>query len=136
MYLPLAPCTSCRRHVRASEPACPFCGGKVGVARGSLPEARLARAGIAALALATFGCTEPTREAASPDPVVKPVADAAVAEPTPSPTPPKPLDPGEVDDPGTMHAKYGGAPMPKPTPPHVMPVPAYGLPPKPPASVK
>ena len=28
----LAPCTSCRRHVRADEPACPFCGGTLGEA--------------------------------------------------------------------------------------------------------
>jgi hypothetical protein len=28
----LAPCTSCRRHVRADEPCCPFCGGAIGEA--------------------------------------------------------------------------------------------------------
>lgn len=26
----LALCTSCRRHVRVDEPACPFCGGSIG----------------------------------------------------------------------------------------------------------
>jgi hypothetical protein len=136
MYQPLAPCTACRRHVRATEAACPFCGGSVGVARTALPETRLARASLAVFAIAVAGCTEPTREAASPDPVAKPALDAAVAQPTPPP--PKPaLDAGEVDDPGTMHAKYGGAPAPKPTPPHVTPVPAYGIPPPhPPAPIK
>jgi hypothetical protein len=131
MYQPLAPCTACRRHVRATEAACPFCGGPLGVARNAIPEGRLSRAGIAVFALAIAGCTEPTREAASPDPIAKPAADAgAVAQPTPTPTPIE--DAGLVDDPGTMVAKYGAPPPPKPPkppPPHVTPVPAYGLPP-------
>jgi hypothetical protein len=138
MYQPLAPCTACRRHVRATEAACPFCGGAIGVARNVMPEGRLSRAGLAVFAMAIAGCTEPTREPASPDPIAKPAVDAgAVAQPTPSPTPPPSPegvgeDAGLVDDPGTMHAKYGAAPPPpKPPPPHVTPVPAYGLPPKP-----
>lgn len=134
MYQPLAPCTACRRHVRATEAACPFCGGAIGVARSAMPEGRLSRAGLAVFAIAIAGCTEPTREAAAPDPVAKPAADSgAVAQPTPPPPMPSVEDAGLVDDPGTMHAKYGGAPPPKPPPPHVSPVPAYGAPPpKPP----
>lgn len=40
-----APCTACRRHVRVSEPRCPFCGGAVGEARYT-PRGRGPRAAI------------------------------------------------------------------------------------------
>src|SRR5688500_4068902 len=49
MYQPLAPCTSCRRHLRTTETVCPFCGAALDgaeLARGVVPgtKQRLGRA--------------------------------------------------------------------------------------------
>jgi predicted RNA-binding Zn-ribbon protein involved in translation (DUF1610 family) len=59
----LTACPSCARHLRASEPACPFCGAKLAERSPrirALPTKRLARAAIfsfgAALAAAAPGC--------------------------------------------------------------------------------
>lgn len=53
----LAPCTSCRRHVRADEPRCPFCGGALGEptnrAVGRVPRVAVLFAG----ALGIAGCS-------------------------------------------------------------------------------
>jgi len=54
----LAPCTSCRRHVRADEPRCPFCGGTIGEAS-SRVVARAPRVAILfAGALGIAGCSD------------------------------------------------------------------------------
>jgi len=54
----LAPCTSCRRHVRADEPRCPFCGGTIGEAT-SRAVARAPRVAILfAGALGIAGCSD------------------------------------------------------------------------------
>lgn len=56
----LEPCPSCRRHVRLSESACPFCGAAIEAsAPRSLAGGRLTRAAVfagAALATAAAGC--------------------------------------------------------------------------------
>lgn len=63
---PLAPCPSCRRHVRVAESACPFCGTAVVLEAASAPRAaqRLGRAAIftfGAVAIATSaGCSTST----------------------------------------------------------------------------
>ena len=149
MYQPLAPCTGCRRHVRTSESACPFCGSAI---RAVAPEVsgavgRMSRAALVAAGLAIAGChSEPQAiplakdpAAAKPAPTPSPTASAPpglvddpgspVAEygaPAPPPSPPAPgsgPDSGLVDDHGGMHSKYGAPP-----PPKHMPVPLYGMP--------
>jgi hypothetical protein len=113
----LVPCGGCRRHVRASEPACPFCAHHVPLAAGEgivpEPTQRLSRAGVLAFA-------------------------AAFLSTACDPRPPTPVDPpGPAADSGMMQTIYGGPPMP-PVPPLVpipppgpndMAVPAYGGPP-------
>lgn len=146
MYQPLAPCTECRRHVRAVEARCPFCGtsragaGPIEVS----PTVRMSRAAAVAAAFVIAGChteaqpiaQDPAVAKPAPSPTPAPTSEpapkdaglvddpgAAVAEyGAPAPPPPKPppkptLSPGEVDDHGGMHAKYGAPPPPKPKPP-------------------
>jgi hypothetical protein len=45
MATSLRPCPGCSRHVRASEPACPFCGGDLGDAFRSVPGPRVPAVG-------------------------------------------------------------------------------------------
>ncbi len=57
----LVPCPACRRHVRRSEPACPFCHATLGSST-SIPERvraprRRSRAALYALAVASAGST-------------------------------------------------------------------------------
>jgi|HubBroStandDraft_1064217.scaffolds.fasta_scaffold37267_1 hypothetical protein len=59
MTAPLRPCPGCSRHVRASEPACPFCRGELDDAfrsapRPRAPTARLSRAALFAIGAAGF----------------------------------------------------------------------------------
>lgn len=79
----LTPCSGCRRHVRASEPACPFCGAASLSAARSGPSQRLSRAGLIAFALAT-GCSKPP--AATEDPAIK--TTKATTPPPDATTPP------------------------------------------------
>ena len=55
MYLPLAPCPQCSRHVRTTEAACPFCKS----ALPDLPKAALPLAprGLSRAAALAFGAT-------------------------------------------------------------------------------
>jgi hypothetical protein len=58
----LVPCSSCQRHVRVSEAACPFCGASIADAAQSppavrMPATRLARAAIFALGTLGAGAT-------------------------------------------------------------------------------
>jgi hypothetical protein len=109
----LVPCGGCRRHVRASDPACPFCATPLATSAGEgivpEPPQRLSRAGILAFAAAFLSTS---------------------CHPQQGPTPPTP----NAVDSGMMATIYGG-PMPPPTPPTPPPmpddmaVPAYGAPP-------
>jgi len=59
---PLSPCPSCARHVRLSEPACPFCGGELPRAfreqtATSSPAKRLNRAALHALRMSAIPLT-------------------------------------------------------------------------------
>lgn len=107
----LAPCVSCQRHVRVTEPACPFCGA-------ALPEdfagravpgttARLSRAALVAFATlgAAAGCGSSQQPAPASPPASPPVAttDDASAQPADA----------SAQGPGAMVALYGAAPPPQ-----------------------
>lgn len=108
----LVPCAGCRRHVRASEPSCPFCAQPISASAGDgivpEPSQRLSRAGMLAFAAAFLSTS---------------ACDLT------GPTPPTP---GAADS-GMMQTIYGGPPPinpPTPAPgPNDMPAPVYGLPP-------
>ncbi len=61
MYRPMIPCSACARHVRASEPRCPFCDATLSDdARAALaPDTtrRLSRAAAFAFGLTVAGCS-------------------------------------------------------------------------------
>ena len=113
MYQPLAPCPQCRRHIRATESLCPFCASAMApeaLAAGVVPGAvgRLSRAAAfvfstsVALAACEAGKTTPTPSGtagAAGASGAAGVGGSAGAGP---------------DDNGSVHAKYGGAPMPRP----------------------
>ncbi len=123
MYQPLAPCPSCRRHVRAGDQGeCPFCAASLTVV-GTVPSVvpsvrgRLARGALFAFATSVIasGCsstettspgdaaidTRPGDDSGGPAP-----AYGAPADDTGRP------DDGTVDDTGTPMAKYGAPPPP------------------------
>lgn len=130
----LAPCPSCRRHVRVADAACPFCGAALddafraasstAAAARTRPRKRLGRAAIfafggAALA-STSGCYDHHLRDGAPEPPL-PAIDAGVdsggigllygAPPDPEPTP---LDAGpSSEDDAAVIAAYGG-PVPIP----------------------
>ena len=110
----LVPCPFCGRHVRASEPACPFCARSLPhLAARSLGSEmpRLSRAGMLAFAasVTTMGCHEARVQ----------TGDAATAQvaPTVVPSAPASRDAGVADasrqrpdDLGSVAAAYGGPP--------------------------
>jgi len=113
MYQPLAPCTGCRRHVRAVEARCPFCGvEREGVHVEVTAVARASRAVTFAAALAIAGCqSEPVSNAIVKDPTA--AKPTATPKPAPGPVPSTSAS-GLVDDPGSPVAEYG-APAPPTT---------------------
>lgn len=149
----LSPCPACGRHVRVSEPACPFCGSARATA------AAPARLTVALVGLCLAACT-PSNDAPTkpgnqnPEPDTAPVepVDTAAPEvdptPEPEPTPePTPMDettgaePGETGSVGTddgseveeepvAKPKYG-APRPKQKYGAPRPKPKYGAAPLP-----
>lgn len=137
---PLTPCPACRRHVRASERACPFCAAALdpvalharAAARPALTK-RLGRAAIFALGGAAIATTASCYQAhglgigeGPPDPT--PRVDAAIGTDAATPI-----------DAGGSVALYGGPPDPDPVPVDagadldsgVTVEPAYGAPPFP-----
>ncbi len=123
---PLVPCPACSRHVRATEPACPFCGAPppFGAPRPTV-SARLTRVAAFSLGatLAAAGCNhdslpiEPT-DASTPDLATPDLAtpDLAVVDAAP---------PGDLRDGGPADLK--GADL--ATGPDFSSVPLYGAPP-------
>ncbi len=73
----LAPCTSCRRFIRSSETACPFCARRRGL---STATAVLAAAAISACQ--SSGPTQPTADAIEPPAPATATADQANADGT------------------------------------------------------
>ena len=139
MYQPLVPCPACNRHLRATEPRCPFCDAIVAsdLANAAIPGAtqRLGRAAtfVFASTLALAGCSDSVRpDDANPSDTVTGAdtagssdtgtADTSEADrPAPSDAPvdhgnvfppygiPPPQDDGVADD-GGFQAMYGTPP--------------------------
>lgn len=139
MYLPMIPCAVCARHVRNTEPQCPFCGSALSPeARENLaPDTtrRLSRAAAFVFGLTVAGCSSTVGSsdgavsdtagatdtvladrAASDTPVPsdRPVArDMVDIEDLGNIAPPYgiPADAGPPDDDGGAAAEYGAPPM-------------------------
>ncbi|MGZ5970342.1 MAG: hypothetical protein ACXWUG_31535 [Polyangiales bacterium] len=130
----LAPCPSCRRHVRVGEQRCPFCTASLPklVAR-NLELPRMSRAALVAAVVAATGCREQT-PVVTADPPAKTADDAGPArdatQGTTDPVPIATVDAADADDAVHLYhppvAKYGAPPHPHPTS-H----PKYGAPPPP-----
>jgi hypothetical protein len=127
MYEPLAPCPGCRRHVRATSAACPFCGARL-AALATIPSAksRLARGALFAFASTVAACggtTEPDPTATDTGTLADTKSDArgddakddARGSDTGGVAPPYGVpvgDSGTVDDAGDPMADYGAPPPP------------------------
>jgi hypothetical protein len=98
----LVPCPECRRHVRAEEQRCPFCGGARRAGTGTAP----------AIALAAIAVVAGCESGASPPPQAPTAPEATAAPTTAPPDAPKPaLSPGVSDaGPREPAAVYGGPP--------------------------
>ncbi len=102
---PLVPCSQCARHVRASEPACPFCGASIAANAGTnaVPSTaqRLGRNAtfVFATTLTLAACATPAQPGDVPNATDSPtVADRVT-----------PVgDTGVVDDNGGVGPLYGG----------------------------
>ncbi len=120
----LVPCPGCARHVRASEPTCPFCGDaspRSAPASRAVARSRTLIFGAALASTAVAGClthsrTDPENDAGGA------AADAAVVTPTPDAGadaanifPPYGTPPEDAfeEDAGTSNADYGGPPPPE-----------------------
>lgn len=113
----LVSCSACRRHTRATDAACAFCGGALAAptaTNGNL--ASLSRAAL--LALAVSGCK------GTPETIAQPYGAP--------PQPPVPqLDAGEADAGMPMAAMYGAPPV-EAKGDAGIPADMYGAPPPPP----
>lgn len=105
----LVPCSGCRRHVRASEDACPFCASTLPrqLAKPTLPTSRLARAQLFAfgvtLASACGGNEPPPPEPDPQETIMQPYGAPPQPDPEPHPEP-------APDDPTSMNQMYGAPP--------------------------
>ena len=122
---PLAPCSSCRRHIRVNHESCPFCGSTVpvGFASRVVPPAkkrldRLATFSFATtLAVAACGEIQPepgagtgTSQNSNPSQVAADAGTTAPRGATPQPDAGKRSDAGLVQDEGGVAAEYGAPP--------------------------
>jgi len=130
----LVRCSTCKRHIYASETTCPFC-----IRAGTAMSGNLAVALTAAASIALAGCANdpPKNDAAT-----EASPEARKAEPSqaaPNPTPPQvvvptpPPAPIATEPAPTPSASTAATPTATPRPPatpdpRVAPVPAYGLP--------
>lgn len=111
---PLHACPSCSRHIRVSEPACPFCGGDLSnefhamQAPVPIPIAvRLSRAAIVALGTGSISLVSACGAATGS--LLPPIEDGGGEGDTGSTSPP---DASEGFDVGTIAPPYGIAPPP------------------------
>jgi hypothetical protein len=126
MYQPLAPCPSCRRHVRTTESACPFCAAALprDLAAPAIRPARRRLGRAAAFAfgasVAVTGCGSEVSSDGIAGGVGGSNSDAGAYDAGPDDdggtqakygAPPPPDDAGPDDDGGTQ-AKYGAPPPP------------------------
>ncbi len=115
-------CSSCQRHVRENEPACPFCREPL-VALEVSPTAKPLRVALAiAAATAAIGCGKTSEPPATP----VEMTDASAAQPMP-PAPAYGLPPPEM----MPEAGASTTPAPEPTTPPSRGTirPLYGAPP-------
>lgn len=157
MTNPLVRCTTCKRHIYASETSCPFCVRSAMGTSGSIAVALTAAASIALAGCANDSPktdpstnvapeahkTEPTQAAPNPAPMPTPTPAPTLVAPAPeptaappasatgAPTPPATTTTPPTSNPPTRAAPAYGLPQPtvttKPRPPA-----AYGGPPRPP----
>ena len=116
MYKPLAPCPGCRRHVRAAEGGCPFCGAVLVVAPIPNAATRLARGALFVFASSVTACggstaSEPTIAETGSDTSVLDTGSAASLYGAPA-IDSGAADDGTVDDTGGPMTKYGAPPEP------------------------
>lgn len=119
----LRECTSCQRHVKRTDTACPFCGEAMTPAAAPvapLPRARLGRAALVALGASalTMGCDEPGPRAVYGGPPVEMVeAGAPKVDPSAAPTtPPTPTTSATTPPPpdtNRLAPAYGAPPVQK-----------------------
>lgn len=147
----LIPCTSCARHVRATESACPFCAAALPLSARSvqraLPKARLGRAatfafGAAALAVGAAACGDDDGDDTTPTADLGTDGGSVVQDlGRDSATPDEDLgtetdlgtagDLGTEEDLGGVGPLYGGPPVDAGEPDLGGVAPAYGIPPTP-----
>ncbi len=113
MYVPLSPCPSCQRHVRADVTACPFCASAIDpsslVVTPDVGGMRLGRAAVFAFAatVSSVACRSTQTDQVAPSTVtVSDTSAPSVAAPSVAPS----MGP---DDHGAVVALYG-VPMPQP----------------------
>ncbi len=119
-------CAACRRHIRKSEAACPFCGGGRYVHRAppDLSGRRLDRLALLTFATSVAACGGPTVTPATPAPTSSASAQpSASTEATPAPTPSAPSP-----DPAPTTSNVAIAPTNPPTNVPGPGVAAYGAP--------
>ncbi|MDP3275636.1 MAG: hypothetical protein Q8Q09_10605 [Deltaproteobacteria bacterium] len=124
------PCTQCARHVRATDPQCPFCGTaiteaqRLSVASAPSLSHRLSRSAMLAVgASLTLGACASTTSGdrdgqvtadARPDAMDEGTIGALYGDPGPAPEygapPPPPMDAGDSD--GGPAPRYGAPPAP------------------------
>ena len=100
----LQPCEACRRHIRITEQACPFCAEQV-ARRSPLGSARSVILASALAGASALGCSDERPATKAPPPVDEPVAvekpvedDPLVAMPYGAPPPPVIADAAPVAD--------------------------------------
>ena len=151
MTNPLIRCSTCKRHIYASETSCPFCTRSSMGTSGSIAVALTAAASIALAGCANDAPkadpstnvapeahnTEPTQAAPNPTPtpaptLVAPASDTAPAPSASAATAPTTTPTTPPKDPNVTRAPAYGLPRPTATIDKKPPAAAYGGPPKPP----
>lgn len=127
-------CTTCKRHIYASESACPFCARNAISTSGSIAVALTAAASLALASCSNDGPkNDPASQVAPEANTTAATQTAAKPEPPPAPLP-TPVASSPAPDPAPSASVATATPppavtqtSPKPNP-NVSPVPAYGAP--------
>ncbi len=136
MTTALVRCSTCKRHIYASETSCPFCARSAMGTSGSIAVALTAAASIALAGCANdspkidpspnvateANKTESTQAAPNPAPTPVPTPAPTPIAPTPEPTPAPPASAAPIPTPPVT------TPTTPARDPRVTPAPAYGLP--------
>lgn len=131
MITHLLPCPGCGRHVRRSEPSCPFCGASVSALATSAPVRATPGVRLGRAATFAFGAALGSQVAGCPAPAPTPGTDAG----PPAADAPVVVDDTGLGDDGGPAPLYGGPADVGPTPDDAGmaedtggPAPAYGGP--------